>query len=397
MSLRSCLLRVRTLRILLPLSLAAALLVSVSPMLSAQPLWSHRTDADEPVVARVGAAVLAGTETLVYDELEGHIVRLDRTGAVRQRIGAKGSGPGEFRSVRWLGLGANDSLYVWDGSQRRLSVFARNGRFVRAEVPEHTESDPAVAGRLRNGQWVIVTRGERALREAGVDLTQSLLTVGVARSVRERPTPVLTVPSKKFASVTVGTNTFMRELPAMEMHYVSVCENGFLVGSGAQRQVEAYDAKGTRLATVRLTRAPSVITGAARRGTIESGAGVKRDGGASSTPPAVAAAFAKAFDAVIPAEMPSSEQFVFGTDRSVWVWPNIGFMVWQQLGRDGAAGPSLPFAARGAIVAATAEHLLISTYDENERLELWARPAAFAGPTAGLPASLGRCSGALVQ
>lgn len=377
-------------------TLVGAVLAAKAPLI-AQPLWSIRADAENAIVTQPRVAVLAKADVLVYDDDTGRIARIGRSGRLMQSIGAKGSGPGEFRSVRWMGLGANDSLYVWDSVLRRLSIFSAAGSFVRAESPEHGMAQPAVFGRLRDGRWLVVTQSEREVREAGVDLVETLLNVGVARTVREVPIPLITSPSKRLVTVSSDRISQLRELPAMDMGYLVACENGFLVGSGARRDVRAYDKAGALLTTVRAIGEPSVITGASRTSTIESWAGVRKTGGAPPTDPATAAALAKAFDAVIPAKMQAGEQFAFGADRSLWIAPNIRVANWQLLGEDGATRPQVLLPAGISLAAVSDAYIVGRFYGDDARIELWARPSAVRRTTSRIPASLGTCTGPLVQ
>lgn len=372
-------------------------LLTLPSLLRAQSIWSVRLDADAPAIEEIGFAILVGSDALVYDQGAARIVRLDRTGKVTQRIGAKGSGPGEFRSVSWMGVGVGDSLYTWDGVQRRLSVFAPNGRYVRAESPEHGLQHPGVFGRLRDGRWLVVTHTQRESRVGGVDIEQTILHVGIARSVRIQPVQVAESPSKTMVGIKSGEIYQFRELPAMDMGYLAACENGFLVGSGAQREVRAYDPAGKLLGVIRALRVPMLVDAGTRKRSIESWAGVTRSSGSPPTDPTTAAAFAEAFDAAIPTKMHFTEQFVFGGDRSVWIAPNLGYNQWQMLGADGVGKPELALGKGLHVVATSAEYVLARDYGDNERLELWPKPAAFRGKSSGVPASLGTCTSALVQ
>jgi hypothetical protein len=56
----------------------------------------------------------------------------DAKGKWRQSIGRYGEGPGEFRSLGWLHLGAGDTLRTYDWSLLRISVFAPDGSFQRS-------------------------------------------------------------------------------------------------------------------------------------------------------------------------------------------------------------------------------------------------------------------------
>ena len=67
----------------------------------------------------------------VAEPIEAAVYVLDTSGTILNRIGRQGGGPGEFR--RPLGLGWKaDTLWVADPSQRRISLFQRDGDFVRS-------------------------------------------------------------------------------------------------------------------------------------------------------------------------------------------------------------------------------------------------------------------------
>ena len=55
----------------------------------------------------------------------------DGQGKIMRRVGQRGQGPGEFRSISGILIGSGDSLYVLDESQRRLSVFSPRYELVR--------------------------------------------------------------------------------------------------------------------------------------------------------------------------------------------------------------------------------------------------------------------------
>jgi hypothetical protein len=60
------------------------------------------------------------------------ILLFDPAGQPRARAGGAGGGPAEFRELTSLSVGPADSLYAYDARERRLSVFDRNGAFIRA-------------------------------------------------------------------------------------------------------------------------------------------------------------------------------------------------------------------------------------------------------------------------
>ena len=56
----------------------------------------------------------------------------DSSGRFLARLGRPGAGPGEFRAARLVAFGPNDSSYLYDPANARLSVFSPKLRFVRS-------------------------------------------------------------------------------------------------------------------------------------------------------------------------------------------------------------------------------------------------------------------------
>lgn len=70
-----------------------------------------------------------GDEHIFIGDLINHKVHsYTRTGSYRKSYGRKGIGPGEFRSIAGIEIGPNDSLYVYDRTERRLVVFPTDSK-----------------------------------------------------------------------------------------------------------------------------------------------------------------------------------------------------------------------------------------------------------------------------
>jgi hypothetical protein len=183
----------------------------------------------------------------------------------------------------------------------------------------------------------------------------------------------------------------------MDIVYFSACDNGFLVGAGAAREVRAYDRNGKLMHTVRVTREPTILSGASRTAMIENWAGVHPRPGERPTEPKAAAAFAKAFDAAVPRNMTFVEQFSIGADRSLWLAPGKEVQGWQRLDRDGAGKPVLELPKGAWPVFVTSRFVLAKWYGDDERVELWPRPRATDEPAHSALAFLGTCRTMLIQ
>ena len=71
-----------------------------------------------------GLAVNAAGQLFVGDNSSMDISVFSAGGALIGTFGGRGAGPGEFRSIGNVFVGRNDSIYVFDGRQDVLSVFA---------------------------------------------------------------------------------------------------------------------------------------------------------------------------------------------------------------------------------------------------------------------------------
>lgn len=88
----------------------------------------------------------------------------DPAGRHLRTIGRKGSGPGEFQDVSGVHLVGRDSLYIFDNSLSRLSVFRTTGEFLTS-IRVHATGDEVrpirmyrLAGVLANRNLVMVAQ-----------------------------------------------------------------------------------------------------------------------------------------------------------------------------------------------------------------------------------------------
>jgi hypothetical protein len=70
--------------------------------------------------------------------------------------GGRGGGPGEFQRLSWLGKLENDSVVVYDQTQRRLTIFDPDGHYVRAVSLSRIEGRvyPMIGGRHADGSYL---------------------------------------------------------------------------------------------------------------------------------------------------------------------------------------------------------------------------------------------------
>jgi hypothetical protein len=82
------------------------------------------------VLNRISGIVSLNDQVYVLSNDEHTIRVFDQSGRLVRSIGREGSGPGEFRMPRLLGH-VGDSLWTWDISLSRISVFHASGTLVR--------------------------------------------------------------------------------------------------------------------------------------------------------------------------------------------------------------------------------------------------------------------------
>jgi hypothetical protein len=102
----------------------------------------------------VGALRLDDGRLVVANAGSGELRLFDRAGTFRAAVGRKGGGPGEFEDLLWLEPFSGDSLFAFDWSQARASIFDTDGRFVRSFLLRPlTESGgfPSFAAPFRDG------------------------------------------------------------------------------------------------------------------------------------------------------------------------------------------------------------------------------------------------------
>lgn len=120
-------------------------------------------DGEHDAFGRVmDAALDRAGRIIVADDQSHRVVVFARDGRYVGTLGRRGRGPGEFESPWRVATDANDSIFVWDMAQARISVFGRDLRFARAfGVAPHW-----VIGSLRflpDGRLLVAAygRGER--------------------------------------------------------------------------------------------------------------------------------------------------------------------------------------------------------------------------------------------
>jgi hypothetical protein len=125
--------------LLLPIALAAASSVA-GAQTNALPKWTATQelviDGSKHELTSLWILTDARSGLVYAHEQQDQTIRVfDPSGNLVRTIGRKGGGPGEFRRMLRSGF-VGDSLWVYDGDARRLTVFSPEGRYVRSVKPD---------------------------------------------------------------------------------------------------------------------------------------------------------------------------------------------------------------------------------------------------------------------
>ena len=115
-----------------------------------QPLLEIGTAIGDPgyqLYGVVGAVRLSTGDIVLGDGGSGELRRYDRDGTVVWRAAGEGEGPGEHRSLSFVGVLAGDSLVSYDRALWRVQIFDADGELVRTirVEPPWRESRPRSA------------------------------------------------------------------------------------------------------------------------------------------------------------------------------------------------------------------------------------------------------------
>lgn len=166
-------------------------------------------------------------------------------GAHLGSVGREGEGPGEFRGPAGLWRTRGDSLVVWDGRNRRISVLAPSGEVVRTAAPERQAANPRVLTVFADGSWVL-TDGRFRI-EPGFNLmyTTFVRYDPEGRVVDSLPRQPMAVMGELGEELMIGSPLFAPRTTS------SGDGSGYWVGTAEEYEVWRYDLSGSLVRVVR--------------------------------------------------------------------------------------------------------------------------------------------------
>ena len=196
------------------------------------------TGASEYLFTDVVAAVrLSNGDIVVAERAASELRGYDAAGNFLWRAGRSGDGPGEFRSLDFVGTAAGDSLVTYDGALLRAQLFDPQGRLARAYRVAITEGEAA---------------GQITMADKAVGVVDGLLIVRFIESGDEVPNGVARWPLERLAALDLedGAVPSLLVLPGGEAH-VRVREGGgYSHGTYVFAKGPEYGAAAGRLAVI---------------------------------------------------------------------------------------------------------------------------------------------------
>lgn len=256
-----------------------------------------------------GAAILSNGSVVFGDQYESRIVLADSTGRVVAAAGRKGGGPGEFEARSRILRLRGDSIGVYDGRLRRLSIFDAKLKFARTEpiagLPG-TNGILSAVGQFANGSMVMLHRPFMSFTAAdGVYELQPILYV----SSRAGKAWQFNLPRSRELQVRVGNNGSTNKVPITSVRGVSVCENGF--ATVADGRIDVYDASFRHIVTPPYRGRVDTLSSAERTQLLQ-----VHSGGYGNAP--LAEKVRKALDAEQPRQLVRYSAPVVSADGVLW-------------------------------------------------------------------------------
>jgi hypothetical protein len=218
---------------------------------------------DTQALVMVTAGLVAGEQIIVADAGTASVRYFDRAGRHLRDAGVRGSGPGQFQHLGWMGLLPADSVAVWDPVLRRLSVFDKDGRFARMTTLHFARGPlPAVRGAFGDGSFLLTQSLPSARVPApGTAWRDTLLYLRVMPDGSTADTLGRFPGAEWYAAAGEdGAPGRVHSLPFGRQAAADARGDMFYVGMGDGYQVARYGSDGTERLRMRKPHRPMALT-----------------------------------------------------------------------------------------------------------------------------------------
>jgi hypothetical protein len=169
-----------------------------------------------------------------------HVFTAD--GQPLRALGRDGDGPGEFRSIFFVGCMPGDSVAAWDPLSYRLSVFDPGGGFARSVTPAASSGAPLprVLGLLPGGRFVVtVSNGAPRIPQPGRS-ARDTVEFRVVDASGAAAGSLGRFPGTEQIALVDATGMLMRPLPFGQTTVAAVHGGALYVGHGDRYEVSVH-------------------------------------------------------------------------------------------------------------------------------------------------------------
>lgn len=223
--------------------------VAMEPALSAGAVGSSATVAFHQITTAVR---LSDGRIVVADGgLSSRLAVLSPDGGSLRTIGRHGAGPGEYQWITSLQAGADDSLYVFDAAQQRLTAFTNDGRLGRtARFQGAGYVQLRSVSRLTDGVWF--GRGLDRPRPGPVDqIVRDTIAVGLLDAALSRMEVLTHLPTLMSMTFSVHGQTLFGAALFSPTALHATWGRCVFLSTGEDPQIEVYTDTGEHVASIR--------------------------------------------------------------------------------------------------------------------------------------------------
>jgi hypothetical protein len=207
------------------------------------------------------AAVRSAGGIVVANAGTGELRWFDSSGRFLRAAGHKGSGPGEFQHITWVGVLPGDSVAAWDPLLRRLSIFAPDGRLART-LPVNAGRGPlpSVLGRLADGSLLLSARTSSDPPQNAAVWRDSIVLMRIMPG-NERVDTIGRFPGMEWYAGAQGTGgPRIQAVPFGKLTVAAASDSTVYIGTGDRYEIGVYGTDGTLRARIRKPHRPERLT-----------------------------------------------------------------------------------------------------------------------------------------
>lgn len=215
-----------------------------------------------------GGALLAGGEFAVGNSGTGEVRVFDSRGRHVRSTGRLGAGPGEFRSINWMGRMGGDSLLVWDLAANRFSVLDPRARFVRTFAPDGLFGPLQPEGVLDDGS-IVASVGQAPDPRTHRGVVRDSMRIVRITSGGALIEELVTLPGSEWLYFANGSSFRTLRLPLGRQTHAALAGPGMIVhGSSEAAQLHLSGLSSRAARTIELPLRKPEISPATRRSII---------------------------------------------------------------------------------------------------------------------------------